>query len=259
MPQKILKIDATEATTTAELKKIAERAIALMQSRTAVVNFTSIGVPWLQVGDFIGVYERSTGAASIYRVSSLKLDMDSDSFTMSIDAYYYGDSIVPGELPTEEATQTAAPTTNIIPEMTSNTAPSGVVRASSVYTSAYEPWQAFNSTDADLYWNAITNTGWIEYQFPEKMIVDKYSLKARQAIEYNDAMPKAWTFEGFDGAAWIVLDTRSAQTAWGISEVRTYLFTNPTAYSKYRLNVSANNGYNRLQLEQLAMYYGGGS
>lgn len=259
MQQKILKIDATEATTTAELQKIAERAIALMQSRTAVVNFTAVAVPWLQVGDFIGVYERSTGAASIYRISSLKLDMDSDSFTMSIDAYYYGDSIVPGELPTEEATQTAAPTTNIIPEMTSNTAPSGVARASSVYTSAYEPWQAFNSTDTDLYWNAITNTGWIEYQFSEKMIVDKYSLKARQAIEYNDAMPKAWTFEGFDGAAWVVLDTRSAQTAWGINEVRTFLFANTTAYSKYRLNVSVNNGYNRLQLEQLGMYYGGGS
>jgi hypothetical protein len=259
MPQKILKIDATEATTTAELRKIAERAIALMQSRTAVVNFSSIGVPWLQVGDFIGVYERSTGAASIYRISSLKLDMDSDSFTMNIDAYYYGDSIVPGELPTDEATQTVAPSTNIIPEMTSNTAPSGVARASSVYTSAYEPWQAFNSTDADLYWNAITNTGWIEYQFPEKMIVDKYSLKARQATEYNDAMPKAWTFEGFDGSAWVVLDTRSAQTAWGINEVRTFLFTNTTTYSKYRLNVSVNNGYNRLQLEQLAMYYGGGS
>jgi len=259
MSQKILKIDVTEATTTAELQKIAERAIALMQSRTAVVNFTSIGEPWLQVGDFIGVYERSTGAASIYRISSLKLDMDSDSFTMSIDAYYYGDSIAPGELPTESGTQTVAPSTNIIPEMTSNTAPSGVARASSVYTSAYEPWQAFNSTDADLYWNAITNTGWIEYEFTEKMIVDKYSLKARQSLDYNDAMPKAWTFEGFDGAAWVVLDTQTAQTAWGISEVRTYLFANTVAYSKYRLNISANNGYNRLQLEQLAMYYGGGS
>jgi len=259
MPQKILKIDATEATTIAELRKIAERAIALMQSRTAVVNFTSIGVPWLQVGDFIGVYERSTGAANIYRISSLKLDMDSDSFTMSIDAYYYGDSIVPGELPTESGTQTVAPATNIIPEMTSNTAPSGVARASSVYTSAYEPWQAFNSTEADLYWNAITNTGWIEYQFPEKMIVDKYSLKARQSLDYNDAMPKTWTFEGFDGATWVVLDTRTAQTTWGVSEVRTFLFANTVAYSKYRLNVTANNGYNRLQLEQLAMYYGGGS
>ncbi|MBR0576746.1 hypothetical protein KCG48_10420 [Proteiniclasticum sp. BAD-10] len=259
MPQKILKIDATEATTIAELKKIAERAIALMQSRTAIVNFSCVAVPWLQVGDFIGVYERSTGAASIYRISSLKLDMDTDSFTMSIDAYYYGDSIVPGELPEETASQTIAPTTNLIPEMTSNAAPSGVARASSVYTSAYEPWQAFNSTDADNYWNAITNNGWIEYQFPEKMIVDKYTLKARQATSYNDAMPKDWTLEGFDGSKWDVLDTRSSQTAWGVNEVRTYKFSNTTPYSKYRLNVSRNNGYIRLQLEQLAMFYGGGA
>lgn len=257
--QKILKIDATEATTTGELRKIAERAIALMQSRTAVVKFTAIAVPWLQVGDFIGVYERSTGASSIYRISSLSLDMTSDSFTMSVDAYYYGDSIVPGELPTNTATQTVAPATNIIPEMTSNTAPSGVARSSSVYSSSYEPWQAFNSTDADNYWNAITNNGWIEYQFPEKMIVDKYTVKARQALAYNDAMPKDWTFEGFDGEKWIVLDTRTNQSAWGISEVRTYKFANTVAYSKYRLNVTRNNGYIRLQLEQLGMYYGGGA
>jgi hypothetical protein len=143
--------------------------------------------------------------------------------------------------------------------MTSNTAPSGVARASSIYNGTYEPWQALNSTSEDYYWNSIAATGWIEYQFTELTIVDKYMLKARQALEYNDAMPKAWTFEAFDGETWIVLDTRTNQAAWGISETRQYLFTNTQAYSKYRLNVSANNGYTRLQLEQLAMYYGGGA
>lgn len=178
---------------------------------------------------------------------------------MSGTAYYYGDSIVPGELPTDTATQTVAPTTNLIPEMTSNTAPSGVARASSIYTSNYEPWQAFNGHSDDYYWNSITNTGWIEYQFPEKTIVDKYTLKARQLTIYNDAMPRDWTFEGFDGEKWVVLDRQTGQTNWGVYQSRTYLFTNTTAYSKYRLNVSRNDGYMRLQLEQLAMYYGGGA
>lgn len=259
LPQKILKIDATEASTVGALRKIAERALSMMHSRTAVVNFESIAIPWLEPGDFIGIYERSTGAASIYRLSDLSFNMDKDSFKMSGTAYYYGDSIVPGELPTDIATQTVAPTTNLIPEMTSNTAPSGVARASSIYTSNYEPWQAFNSHSDDYYWNSITNTGWIEYQFTEKTIVDKYMLKARQLTIYNDAMPRDWTFEGFDGEKWIILDRQTEQTNWGVYQSRTYLFANITAYSKYRLYVSRNDGYMRLQLEQLAMYYGGGA
>lgn len=259
LPQKILKVDATEASTVSELRTIAERALYLMNSRTAIVEFEAIAVPWLQVGDFIQVYERSSMSTGIYRISSMTLNLTPKRFTMRLSCNYYGDSIVIGELPTETASQIVDPNLNLIPEMTSNTAPSGVARASSIYNGTYEPWQALNSTDADYYWNSIASTGWIEYQFAEKTIIDKYMLKARQALIYNDAMPKNWTFEAFDGESWIVLDTRTNQSAWGISEQRQYLFANTKAYIKYRLNVSANNGYNRLQLEQLAMYYGGGS
>lgn len=259
LPQKILKVDATEASTIGELRTIAERALYLMNSRTAIVEFEAVAVPWLQVGDFIQVYERSSMASGIFRISSMTINMTPKRFTMRLSCYYYGDSIVSGELPTETATQTADPNLNLIPEMTSNTAPSGIARASSIYNGTYEPWQALNSSNADYYWNSIASSGWIEYQFTDKKIVDKYMLKARQALEYNDAMPKNWTFEAFDGVSWIILDSRSNQTAWGINEQRQYLLTNTKAYSKYRLNVSAANGYNRLQLEQLAMYFGGGA
>lgn len=261
MPQKILKVDATEASTLAELKKIADRSIYLMNSRTAIVNFSAVAVPWLQVGDFIQVNESSSMSAGIYRISSLNLKMTDKDFLMDLQCYYYGDSIETGTLPEDTATQTGDPLLNLIPEMTSNTSPSGVARASSVlilYANDYQPWNALNSTSDDLYWNAVSQYGWIEYQFTEKTIIDKYMLKARQAIDYNKAMPKNWTFEGFDGEKWITLDTQSNQTAWGIHEERSFDFDNTTAYAKYRLNVSANNGFNRLQLEQLAMYYRGG-
>lgn len=261
MPQKILKVDATEASTIPELKKIADRSIYLMNSRTAIVNFTAIAVPWLQVSDFIQVNESSSMSAGIYRISSLNLKMTDKDFLMDLQCYYYGDSIETGTLPEVTATQTGNATLNLIPEMTSNTSPSGIARASSVltlYDNDYQPWNAFNSTSDDLYWNAVAQYGWIEYQFMEKTIIDKYMLKARQTLDYNRAMPKNWTFEGFDGEKWIVLDTKSNQAAWQIHEERSFNFINTVAYSKYRLNVSANNGFHRLQLEQLAMYYRGG-
>jgi len=262
LPQKILKVDATEASTIAELQKIADRSIYLMNSRTAIVNFAAVAVPWLQVGDFIQVNESSSMSAGIYRISSLNLKMTDKDFTMDLQCYYYGDSVDVGTLPEDTATQAGNAALNLIPEMTSNTAPSGVARASSVltlYDNDYGPWNALNSTSDDLYWNAVSSYGWIEYTFNEKTIIDKYMLKARQALDYNKAMPKNWQFEGFDGEKWIVLDTRSNQTAWQIHEERSFDFTNAIAYAKYRLNVSANNGFYRLQLEQLAMYYRGGA
>lgn len=261
LPQKIMKIDATEASTIGELQKIANRAIYLMNSRTAVVRFSAIAVPWLQIGDFIQVNETSSRSAGIYRIVNMSLKMDDKSFLMDLECYYYGDSINPGTLPEDTATQTPNASLNLIPEMTSNTTPQGVARASSVlalYNNDYQPWNALNSTSDDLYWNASAAYGWIEYQFAEKTIIDKYMLKARQDTTYNKAMPKNWTFEAFDGEKWIVLDTRTNQINWGVHEERSYNFTNTTAYSKYRLNVSANNGYTRLQLEQLSMYYRGG-
>lgn len=262
LPQKFLKIDATETSTMAELAKIAQRALATMRSRTRVIKFSAIAIPHLQVGDFIQLFESSTNTHEIYRLSAINLTMTKDSFTMSCTAYYYGDSLVPGELPADIAYQVPDPNLNLIPEMTSNTKPYGVARSSSVYKdwqTTYHPWRAMNTDDDDWFWDLNTKTGWIEYEFPLKHIVDKYSLKARQDLTWNKALPKDFTFEAFDGEKWIVLDTRTNQTNWGIYEVRTFKFTNTTPYAKYRLRVSANNGYVRTQLEQIMFYYGGGA
>lgn len=262
LPQKVMKIDATETSTTSELKKIAERAVATMRSRSRVINFTAIAIPHLQVGDFIQLFESSTNTHEIYRLSSINLSMTKDSFTMSCSAYYYGDALVPGELPDAVAVQTPNPNLNLIPNMTSNTKPSGVARSSSVYklyNITYSPWRAFNNDSSDYFWDLSTKTGWIEYEFTEKTIVDKYKIKARQDLTWNKALPKAWTFEAFDGTSWVVLDKRTEQKNWGIYEERSYLFVNTTPYIKYRLRVSDNNGYVRTQIEQMSMHYGGGS
>ncbi|KAF5031031.1 hypothetical protein DSECCO2_631990 [anaerobic digester metagenome] len=262
LPQKVLKIDATEASSMSELRKIAERAIATMRSRTRVIEFSSVAIPHLQVGDFIQIFETSTNSHEIYRLISINLNMDSTKFTMACKAYYYGDAIVPGELPSDIETQTPNETLNLIPEMTSNTKPSGVARSSSIYVLYninYHPWRAFNSSSSDYFWDASeTQQAWIEYEFPKKTIVDKYSIKARQDTTWNKALPRDWTFQAYDGEKWITLDTRTNQTSWGVYEWRSFKFVNTTPYAKYRLKITKNNGYVRTQIEQLAMYYTGG-
>lgn len=133
LAQKIMKIDVSESSVVAELRQVAERAIYLMRTRAIEVSFRAVAVPWLQVGDFIQVLEQTTLSAGVYRITSMTLDMGVDSFLMDLKCFYYADSISPYDLPTAIADQTVDPNMNVIPEMTSDTTPSGVCRSSSVY------------------------------------------------------------------------------------------------------------------------------
>ncbi|MGG4495596.1 hypothetical protein [Brevibacillus reuszeri] len=54
-----------------------------------------------------------------------------------------------------------------------------------------------------------------------------------------------WTFEGWDGTNWILLDKQTDISAWTSGERKEYTFTNPTAYKKFRIKVTKDNdGYN---------------
>ena len=67
-----------------------------------------------------------------------------------------------------------------VPNMTSNTAPSGVVSASSVYQSGsdFPAWKAFNSTEAKGYVpNASDSTPWIQYDFGSSVQVNRVYTK----------------------------------------------------------------------------------
>lgn len=69
-----------------------------------------------------------------------------------------------------------------VPTMTSNTSPSGVASASSVYSSNYEPWKAFNNiTSSGLNcWLSTSGTttreNWIQYGFTSNISVKKIRL-----------------------------------------------------------------------------------
>lgn len=135
LDQKILKIDVSESAVQAQLQQIAERALYLMRTRAIEVNFEAPAIPWLQVGDFIQVFEETTMSAGVYRIVGMDLNMSPKDFMMKLKCFYYADSISPYDLPTGVAVQTPAANTNVIPNMTSDTSPSGICRASSCYVS----------------------------------------------------------------------------------------------------------------------------
>lgn len=129
-----------------------------------------------------------------------------------------------------------------IPVMTSNTSPSGQAFASTASVGT-EAWRAFDQ-NTTTNWSTQTPsnpTGFIGYQFPTPRIIKRYLWRSTSAAGINN--PRNWTFEGsVSGVTWVVLDT---VTGSQIGNSATYIstgLTNTTAYSFYRMNISANNG-----------------
>lgn len=129
---------------------------------------------------------------------------------------------------------------NLIPKMTSATAPSGKVEASSYYSSWY-PYTAFNQVNTANGWMTLNDLNpWLSYEFPLPKIIAKYSLSSNSPTR----IPKDWTFEGWNGTTWIVLDERVGVVDWITNTAKEFVFENTVAYSKYRINITQGNGGN---------------
>lgn len=84
-------------------------------------------------------------------------------------------------------------------------------------------------------------------------IATSYSVTSANDFPARD--PKNWSLQGSNnGTSWTTLDTRTGQTFASRFLTKTYTFSNTTAYSYYRLNVTANNGGAELQIAEIGLY-----
>ncbi|WP_286176940.1 discoidin domain-containing protein [Brevibacillus brevis] len=137
-------------------------------------------------------------------------------------------------------------TNDLVPKMTSNNSPSGVVRSSSIWSVInHQPFNVFNDSDEDYGWSSAQSTlyGWVSYEFSAPTKIQKYTIKPRvKNIDSLLELPKDWTFEGWNGTDWIILDTRSNIKNWVMGQKNEFTFDNNTEYLAYRINVTKNNG-----------------
>jgi hypothetical protein len=144
---------------------------------------------------------------------------------------------------------------SIIPQMTSNTSPSGQAIRNNAYSSLDEAWYAFdkNTTTA---WQTKTKPSWLGYTFTAPKVIKAYSIMGGDSFTPAKA-PKNWTFEGSNDnfATYDVLDTRTNQTGWTNGEKRTFIINNNKPYTSYRINISDNNGdvYNYTAIVEMGM------
>lgn len=135
--------------------------------------------------------------------------------------------------------------TDQIPDMTANTAPSGTASASNEVDAGHQAWKAMNDSNVDIddSWRTadVGPTWWLKYQFPTAIVATRYTITSRNT-DPDTKRPAAWKFQGSnDDAAWTDLDTQAGQV-FGQNEKKTYSFTNSTAYAYYRLLISAVSG-----------------
>lgn len=119
-----------------------------------------------------------------------------------------------------------------IPTMTSNTAPSGIVTTSGDLSTTYAGWKAFdNVPSSNTWWTVGTAAAWIAYQFPTPKTITKYAIMSHAGVE----TPGVFTFEGWDGSKWVVLDSQTV-TSWINFTIKEFVVPNPGSYIKYRIN-----------------------
>jgi hypothetical protein len=131
---------------------------------------------------------------------------------------------------------------SLVPAMTSATLPSGSVTRSGAFGTSYEAWQAFDASDTSMWLSQEGQApAWLAYEWADgPKRVTHYAVKYSNGSILSRA-PKSWTLEGWNGSAWVVVDTRTSEINWGGSERREYAVASPGHFSKYRLHVTDDN------------------
>lgn len=131
-----------------------------------------------------------------------------------------------------------------VPVMTGPAAPRGIVTRSGVYSASEEAWQAFDSNPTGTMWISETWTAspvWISYEWTDgPRQITRYSIHFVNGSLTSRA-PRDFQLQGWNGTAWVTVDSRTNEVNWAGVELRHYTVAAPGSYSKYRLYVTEDN------------------
>ncbi len=141
----------------------------------------------------------------------------------------------------------------VTPLMTSNATPSGTAAASGGGADAFEVFDG-NVNEAMI---QAGQTGWVSYDFAgtATKVADAYWVQADESV--SDAAPTNWTFEGWNGSVWVVLDTRYGENSWARGERRYFEFFNTIGYQSYRLKWTSNDGNANTYIAEMGIHESG--
>jgi PKD repeat protein len=152
-----------------------------------------------------------------------------------------------------------AETTWLNPAMTTNTTPEGVASESSFISLPYYGNASFDHVKTAIGWTTVSGgiPGWLQYKFSNNTaVIVAYNITSSTVVART---PKDWTIKGSKTGAFtgeeITLSTITGQTSWGEYETRIFTISNPSNYTYYRMDISANNGdANYIQFTELELW-----
>ncbi|OQO94600.1 cytochrome C [Saccharomonospora piscinae] len=104
-------------------------------------------------------------------------------------------------------------------------------------------------------WLTFDSTGQLAAELAEPTAVSHYALVSANDFPGRD--PKDWTLQGSnDGESWTDLDQRTGEDFPDRFQAKQYRFDNDTSYAHYRLDITANDGEDAMQLAEFELYSG---
>lgn len=154
---------------------------------------------------------------------------------------------------------------DLVPVMTSNSTPSGLAEASSIYSSSYEAWRAFDGDNESLicsgwisqYTSGFSSPQWLSYSFVTPQYITHYYILPPNSASIRNRTPKDWQLQGWNGSAWVTIDSRSNirnDIEWGFGGGLYLDVAYPDSYTQYRLYVTAVNGSDVVHIIMLKFY-----
>lgn len=148
---------------------------------------------------------------------------------------------------------------SLVPTMTSNSAPAGyVAAASSEYTLSpdFEAFRAFDGNTTgnfDARWMADYSTGTLQLDLPSPVTLTAYRIY-NSAGNDDDENPADWTLEGWDGGAWVLLDTVTGETGWtGTGGFHDFTLAASADVSKLKWTFTANQGAPNITAQEIVL------
>ncbi|MBN1410874.1 MAG: discoidin domain-containing protein, partial [Spirochaetales bacterium] len=139
---------------------------------------------------------------------------------------------------TPAATQTPTPTTGNLTDITNS---AGTISAQYTDSPSGEDIAKLIDNNDQTKYLTFHASGWVQFQQSSTSIITRYAMTSANDAPERD--PYTWTLQGSNnGSTWSTLDSRSGEDFVNRFERHEYSFSNNTAYSYYRLNMTNNSG-----------------
>lgn len=148
---------------------------------------------------------------------------------------------------------------SIVPPMAANNAPAGYLAAASSEYNSPDEFKAFRAFDGDTVgnnnarWLANASTGTLQLDLPDPITFVGYRIYNSAGAD-DEENPGAWTLEGWNGSAWVTLDTVAGQAGWtGVGVYHDFTLGGAATASKLKWSFTANQGAPYVTIQEIEL------